>query len=46
MRLHKGGSFADNDFMMRASVRVPLGPAERDPKVGFRLALVRRAGDK
>ena len=45
-RLYKGGSFKDSSFMMRASVRSPLAPEARDPRVGFRLALVQARQDK
>jgi formylglycine-generating enzyme required for sulfatase activity len=44
--LYKGGSFADSSFMMRASVRTAIAPNARDPRVGFRLALVLIGGDK
>jgi formylglycine-generating enzyme required for sulfatase activity len=46
LRVWKGGSYADSDFMMRASARTPLAPDARDPRVGFRLALILRTGEK
>jgi formylglycine-generating enzyme required for sulfatase activity len=45
-RLYKGGSYKDSSFMMRASVRTAIAPDARDPRVGFRLALVLRGGEK
>lgn len=46
LRLYKGGSYSEPDFMMRASVRTPLAPDARDPHVGFRLALILDTIDK